>query len=85
MFNLNFGMDISLARGQAYKLVFSRAGPLTKNFSWEFALSRSASVLALDAGLRSQGDHRGLSLGITVLTLALEFSVFDRRHWEDLA
>jgi hypothetical protein len=79
MFNLNF--SITNPWSNRWEVLFFKNGTLGKHRAWEFNGYSTHSLIDIDVRISHRCDHAGLHTIIGLLGLALEFSIYDTRHW----
>ena len=65
-----------------WNTIFYKSGLILKNKAWEFNAYRTHLLIDVDFHFTRKGDHAGLQLMFGILGYALEFNVYDTRHWD---
>lgn len=80
MINFNFSIDNPWST--RWQTLFCKAGLLSQHKAWEFNGYRTHQIIDLTFELK-QGkiDHPGAFLMIGLFGYALEFNLYDTRHW----
>jgi hypothetical protein len=78
-FNLNIGLPGSWWVNQIY----TSSGKLPiKHKSWEFQICREPTLVSLLFSYTMHQDHAGLTIGLCLFSFALDFMIYDSRHWD---
>lgn len=82
MFNLRFSIENPF--WSRFEVIDSRSGSTPfKNKYWELELMKSDDLVAVDLRITTRQDHAGLDLWLGVIGYAVNFKIYDSRHWNN--
>lgn len=76
-----FNFDIRNPWSDRWNTIWFKSGLLGKHKSWEFNGYRTHHIIDVNFNLTFNCDHAGLYTMFGLFGYALEFSVYDTRHW----
>jgi|LauGreDrversion4_2_1035121.scaffolds.fasta_scaffold1170212_2 hypothetical protein len=80
MIHLSF--NISNPWSNRWNTIWFKGGLLPKQKAWEFNGYRTHQIIDINFSLTSKCDHAGLQILIGLIGYAVEFNIYDTRHWD---
>ena len=50
---------------------------------WELQVYFSADIIDIKFGITAKQDHSGIQLGLGLVGVTVEFTIYDSRHWSE--
>ena len=80
MIRINFTLSNPLS--DRWDTICGSSGVISKYKAWEFNIYETHDIIEIDVEFRPKGDHAGLHIMLGLLGYAVEFHVYDTRHWD---
>lgn len=81
MFNLRFTLEAPWLDRFENIRVWAGSTPVKHKF-WELQVMKSDDIVAVDIRLTTRQDHAGLDIWLGFAGYAVNFKVYDSRHWD---
>jgi hypothetical protein len=81
---IHFSFSIRNPFYKKHSSLFYKNGSITQHKKYEFEINRNSSLLGFEFSLNAMQDHAGLNLSVCLLTVELNFQIYDCRHWNHL-
>jgi hypothetical protein len=78
---INFNFTINNPWSNRWSIIWFKNGLLPKHKAWEFNVYRTHYLVDVETHLTFKGDHAGFLLTIGLFGYAVEFRIYDTRHW----
>ena len=67
-----------------FRSIWCLAGSLPIPFKfWELQVYFSADIIDIKFGITAKQDHSGIQLGLGLVGVTVEFTIYDSRHWSE--
>jgi hypothetical protein len=77
-----FNFQIQNPWSDRWNTIWYKSGLLSKYKAWEFNGYRTHHLIEFDTHLTFKGDHAGFHIMIGLFGYAVEFHIYDTRHWD---
>jgi hypothetical protein len=77
-----FQFNVENPFSDRWKTLFFKNGLLPRHKAWEFNGYLTHNIIDIDFRYTRNCDHAGLQLMFGLLGVAIEFSIYDTRHWD---
>jgi hypothetical protein len=77
-----FSFTLKNPFSQRWDIASSKSGLLGKHKAWEFNTYKTAHIISVDFRWDFKTDHAGIQLSLGALGRDVEFTFYDRRHWD---
>jgi hypothetical protein len=79
---IDFGFTIKNPWSQRWKITSVKSGLVGKHKAWEFNTYKTAHIITFTFCWQFKTDHAGLQIVLGALGRDVEFTFYDRRHWD---
>ena len=79
---INFNFTIRNPWSSLFTNLYSTGGALFGNKFWEFQVMRTDEVISIETRFTTRQDHAGIDVWIALFSFAVNFKIYDNRHWD---
>lgn len=80
---IRFSFNIRIPGSNRFRNIGAWQGSLPVKYKfWELQVYSSADIVDVSVDITSRQSHSGIKLALGLLSLNVEFSIYDSRHWD---
>lgn len=79
---IRFNFSISNPWSDRWEILWGKFNSISRYKAWEFNVYETHDIIEVDFHYTVKGDHAGLHLMLGLVGYAVEFHIYDTRHWD---